>query len=197
MIDPRRRHPRYRVQLAVRYETAAKFIEQYVENISIGGVFVAGAHQLPLHEVVEVVMTLPDAGTWQIGARVVFLLDEATARRAGREPGAGFEIVAKQPGFDEALYGYLLRLDRRREHAVIAGPVPGIEVIADAGYRTLPLAAPSVVAAQLATDKKVLGLVVPPSLAPSYRSFCAGAQLWTATTPDEMRDIISRLDCFL
>src|SRR4051812_34914647 len=105
-----RRHPRFAVHLAVKYATAAEFVADYIENLSAGGLFIAGAQHLKLHDLVDVVLDLPGHGQWRVVGKAVFLLDPETARRAGRKPGVGLEIVTKPPGFDDALVGYLFRL---------------------------------------------------------------------------------------
>ena len=38
-----RRFPRFDVRLAVRYSSASEFVNDYVENLSQGGLFIAGA----------------------------------------------------------------------------------------------------------------------------------------------------------
>src|SRR5262245_16415864 len=134
-----RRHPRYGVHLAVRYSNAAEFVTDYIENLSTGGLFIAGANRLPLFTETDVEVELPGQGNWTVRAKSVFLIDDAAAETMGRQAGAGFQITTKPPGFDDALLGYLLRLGRRRDHAVMVGQIPGVELVRDAGYRVIPL----------------------------------------------------------
>ena len=192
-----RRFPRYAVHLAVTYSNAAQFVADYIENLSAGGLFIAGAHQLTLEQVVNVTIALPGRGEWQIVAKAVFILDPQLAKQTGRKAGAGMEIVGKPPGFDDALLGYLVRLGRRREHAVIAAEIPGASAIADAGYQLLPLGAPADVARALASaSSNVVAVIVPPSFVTTYRQ-AAGERLFAATTPDEIADALARIDSLL
>jgi Tfp pilus assembly protein PilZ len=192
-----RKHPRYLVHLSVRYGTAADFVADYVENLSLGGLFIAGARDLHLNQRVAVSVELPDQGTWQVVGKVVFVLSREAAAAAGRKPGAGLEILKKPPGYDDALLGYLLRLGRRRDHAVIAADIPGIDAITAAGYRLLPLCMPAELVTLLADPAKaVIAVVVPPSLAPAYQD-AAGERLFTAVTPDAVHEIVGRIDSLL
>jgi hypothetical protein len=196
-----RRHPRYGVRLSVRYTNAEQFVNDYVENLSEGGLYIAGAHQLPLHAETDVHIELPGQGTWTVRAKSVFVIDDAAGRQSGRKPGAGLEIVDKPPGFDDALLGYLLRLGRRREHAVMVGEVPGIELIKDAGYRVIPLQSEDEVAFALADDDaKIAGIVVPSSQVQMYRDRLGekGKSLvFQAASDDDVVDILARIDSLL
>jgi hypothetical protein len=200
-MSEQRRHPRYGVHLAVRYANAEAFVNDYVENLSAGGLFIAGANKLPLFTETEVHIELPGQGDWVVRAKSVFLIDEDAAQRMGRKAGAGFEITHKPPGFDDALLGYLLRLGRRREHAIMVGDVPGVHLITDAGYRVLPLESEDEVAIALANDDaKIVAIMVPMSLASPYRDRLGekGKSLvFPATSIDDIVDILARIDSLL
>lgn len=200
-MSEQRRHPRYGVHLAVRYTNAEQFVTDYVENLSAGGLFIAGANQLPLFTETAVTIDLPGQGEWTVRAKSVFVIDDEAAQRMGRKAGAGFEILDKQPGFDDALLGYLLRLGRRREHAVMVGEVPGMSQITDAGYRVIALESEDEVAITLANDDaKIIAIIVPPSLAAPYRDRLGekGKSLvFPATSVDEVNDILARIDSLL
>lgn len=192
-----RQHPRFDVHLVVRYASAAEFVSDYVENLSLGGLFIAGANHLVFRQLVEVSLELPSQGTWRLVARAVFILTPEAAARAGRKPGAGLEIVKKPSGFDDALLGYLLRLGRRRDHAVVAAEIPGIEAFVNAGYRLLPLCMPADLQRLLADPTTpVIAVIVPPSLVPSYQEIVRD-RLFTAVTPDDVQEILSRIDSLL
>ena len=201
MAAEQRRHPRYGVRLSVRYTNAEQFVNDYVENLSAGGLYIAGANQLPLHAVTEVQIELPGQGTWTVRAKSVFVIDAEAALKSGRRAGAGFEIVDKPPGFDDALLGYLLRLGRRREHAVMVGQVPGVALITDAGYRIIPLESEDEVAFALADEAaKVVAIVVPASQVQPYRDRLGekGKLLvFPAATDDDVIDILARIDSLL
>jgi Tfp pilus assembly protein PilZ len=196
-----RRHPRYGVHLAVRYTNAEDFVNDYVENLSAGGLFIAGANKMELFTETVVTIELPGQGEWTVRAKSVFIIDAEAAARMGRRAGAGFEIVDKPPGFDDALLGYLLRLGRRREHAVMVGEVPGVTLVTDAGYRVLPLESEDEVAIALANDDdKIVAIIVQPALVKPYRDRLGekGKLLvFAASTDDEVIDILARVDSLL
>lgn len=201
MSTEQRRHPRYGVHLAVRYSNAEQFVTDYIENLSAGGLFIAGAHQLPLFTETDIQIELPGQGEWTVRAKSVYLIDETAAQRLGRKAGAGFEINVKPPGFDDALLGYLLRLGRRREHAVMIGEIPGTELITDAGYRVIPLESEDEVAIALANDDaKIIAIIVQPALVTPYRDRLGekGKSLvFPATSQAEVIDILARIDSLL
>src|SRR5689334_7058980 len=139
-MKEQRRDPRYGVRLAVRYTNAEQFVTDYVENLSKGGLYIGGATGLALDTETDVHIEQPGQGSWTVRGRVQFVLDEQAAAGGNRKPGAGLAIVDRPPGFDDALLGYLLRLGRRRERAVmIADDMVGRSLVEDAGYRVLPL----------------------------------------------------------
>ena len=196
-----RRHARYGVRLSVRYTNAEQFVNDYVENLSEGGLYIAGANQLPLHSETDIHIELPGQGTWTVRGKSVFVIDEMAGKASGRKPGAGFELVGKPAGFDDALLGYLLRLGRRREHAVMVGEIPGIRLIEDAGYRVLPLQSEDEVAFALAEeDAKIVGVVLPSSQVQPYRDRLGekGKSLvFAAASDDDIVDILARIDSLL
>ena len=196
-----RRHPRYGVHLAVRYSNAEEFVTDYMENLSADGLFIAGANRLPLFTETDVQVELPGQGDWTVRAKSVFLIDDAAAERMGRKAGAGFRIISKPPGFDDALLGYLLRLGRRRDHAVMVGQIPGVELIRDAGYRVVPLESEDEVAIALANDDaKIIAIIVQASLVTPYRDRLGekGKSLvFSASGIADVHDILARIDSLL
>lgn len=195
-----RRYPRYGVHLAVRYANAEQFVNDYVENLSIGGLYLAGAHTLPLLTETDVVIELPGQGSWTVRAKSVFIIDENAARTSGRRAGAGMEITTKPPGFDDALLGYLLRLGQRRDHSVMVGDIAGIRVITDAGYRVIALEAPEE-AAKLVDDLlvKLIAVLVPTDQVDHYMvGMGASASLVIGIKSEgEMPDVLARIDSLL
>jgi PilZ domain-containing protein len=199
--NEQRRHPRYGVHLAVRYSNAEDFVTDYMENLSADGLFIAGANRLPLFTETDVQVELPGQGNWTVRAKSVFLIDDTAADKMGRKAGAGFKIVAKPPGFDDALLGYLLRLGRRRDHAVMVGEIPGVDLIRDAGYRVVPLESEDEVAIALANDDaKIIAIIVQASLVTPYRDRLGekGKSLvFAASSIAEVHDILARIDSLL
>lgn len=189
------------MHLAVRYTNAEQFVADYVENLSIGGLFIAGAHKMPLLTETDVQVELPGQGSWTVRAKSVFIIDENAARTSGRKAGAGMEITGKPPGFDDALLGYLLRLGQRRDHSVMVGDVAGIRVITDAGYRVIGLESPEE-AASLLDDVlvKLVAVLLPPDQIDEYmtRMGSRGAALVIGVKNEgDMPDILARIDSLL
>lgn len=195
-----RRHPRYGVHLAVRYSNAEQFVTDYVENLSIGGLFIAGAHQLQLLTETDVNIELPGQGSWNVRAKSVFIIDDNAAKASGRTAGAGMEIISKPPGFDDALLGYLLRLGQRRDHSIMVGDIPGIRVITDAGYRVVPLEGPAE-AANLVRDTlvKLVAVLVPTDQVDHYvtRMGAHGSLVIGVRDETDMPDVLARIDSLL
>ncbi len=185
----------------VRYTNAEAFVADYVENLSVGGLFIAGANQLPLFTETDVHVELPGQGNWTVRAKSVFLIDATAAKATGRKAGAGFQILDKPPGFDDALLGYLLRLGRRRDHSVMVGEVAGKRIVTDAGYRLIELASPEKAAASAADeDAKLVAVLVPPAQVDEYKRAVGerGAELVHAVRNEaDIPDILARIDSLL
>jgi len=69
--NEQRRDHRYRVHIGVKYGIAEQFVADYAENLSIGGLFIEGAHNLQLYERVEFEIDLPGLGHWRVVAKTV------------------------------------------------------------------------------------------------------------------------------
>jgi hypothetical protein len=176
-------------------------VTDYVENLSSGGLFIAGANQLPLFTETDVQIELPGQGSWTVRAKSVFLIDAAAAKASGRKPGAGLVILDKPPGFDDALLGYLLRLGQRRDHSIMIGGVPGVRLIEDAGYRVIGLEPPQIAAA-LADDPlvKLVGVLVGPELVAQYRAGLGSRGndlVYAVTSENEIADFLARIDSLI
>lgn len=202
MGNDQRRHPRYGVHLAVRYTNAEQFVSDYVENLSAGGLFLSGGHQLPLSTETDVQIELPGQGNWTVRAKVMFLIDPTAATASGRKAGAGMEILEKPPGFDDALLGYLLRLGRRRDHAVMLGEgVIGAQMFVDAGYRILPLESEDEVAIALSDETSAIAaIVLPPSLYQPYKDRLGErgkAVVFAVGSIEDVHDVLARIDSLL
>ena len=197
-----RKHPRYSTRLAVRYTNAEQFVTDYVENLSAGGLFITGAHQLPIASETDVQVELPGQGSWTVRARVAFLVDPTAAETTGRKAGAGMQIIDKPPGFDDALLGYLLRLGRRRDHTIMLGEgVIGAQLFTDAGYRVVPLEGEDEVAFALADgDAAIVAIVLTPTMVAQYRDRLGErgkSVVFSAVSIEDVHDILARIDSLL
>lgn len=164
---------RYLVRLAVRFVEARDYVIEYAENLSRGGLFVAGAQHLEPLEKVTIRVDLPGFGAYEVECRVAHTLSEERAAKLGRRPGAGFAIMAAPEGFEQALSQYLLVLGRRRDATVAVADDAAAELLAAAGYRVERTVTPAALEAALATMPEPLAVVVPEAEAPAYRAAVA------------------------
>ena len=167
--DSDRRDTRYRVHLSVRFDTAMEFVVEYAENLSRGGIFVRGAHTLPVNSEQKMVLELPGFQEFKVLATVVHVLPPELAEKVDRKPGAGFAITKAPKGFQKALRSYLQQLGRRRDCLVFAGDEPIRHVLEAAGYRSQVIPLPvKLIRALQNPPAKVLGVVVSRPDVPEY-----------------------------
>lgn len=171
-----RKHERFRVFLSVSFGTAEDFVREYAENLSKGGLFIRGAHEVELLSDYSIHIALPGFEPFQIRAQAVHILDPATAELAGRKPGAGFSITEAPADFHDALSAYLQRLGRRRDAVVLVDEPIGQALVEAAGYQVRPLPPAGELVAEVArSDVPVLGVIVSRGRAAGYREAAAAA----------------------
>ncbi|MFH0903413.1 MAG: PilZ domain-containing protein [Pseudomonadota bacterium] len=197
--NPPSRDQRYKVHLQVRYGSAMDFVEEYAENLSRGGLFVAGAQSLSPRQEVTIEICLPGAGAFRIKAEVAHILGEEAARTLGRRPGAGLAITDAPPGFADELSRYLMRLGRRHDTVVIVGDARCSSAIAKAGYQVLPLPPPDELTAAIARcEQQVVAVLVPQTEVAFYAPVASivGADdlLFVVDPSAAVDDILARLD---
>jgi hypothetical protein len=194
-----RKDPRYQVSLQVRYRSARDFVLEYAENLSAGGLFVAGATDLePLQEL-PVEIELPGAGSFRITAQVAHLVSAEVAARIGRKPGAGLAIIDAPKGFREALSAYLMRLGRRADHLVLCRLGVVLDIFIEAGYQAIRAPEPEQLPAVIARSRvPVVGVVVSSTQAARYRSEAleagAGDIVHVIDHPRQFDAVLARLD---
>ena len=197
-----RRYPRQRVHLRVKFLRACDFVEQYAENLSAGGVFIAGAEGLALGDEVTLELELPGFGSYSVVASAAHVVTAAQATTSRRQ-GIGFEIRKGPPGFKEALMTYLTRLGRRAEMIVLVSQDPWRELIAEAGYGVWPLPHPQGLVSVIAMcESPIAGIVVPAALESMYASALAFIGRDSSTVipvepGDEPEPVLERLDTSL
>ncbi len=149
------------MHISVRYEKARDFVVEYARNLSVGGLFVRGAHDLePLSEV-NVDVELPGFKSFRILCQVAHVVSPEMAVATDNNPGAGLAILESPPDFNEALGSYLRRLGRRRDFCVLVIDEACRTLLEDAGYRAVPAPpASQLVAAIARSDVPVIGVVV-------------------------------------
>jgi CheY-like chemotaxis protein len=165
----RRHERRYRVHLAP-IAGAALGDEPLIEDLSLGGMFVRGAHHLRLCDRVEVEVGFPgEAQRFAVAAEVAFVLTPPGAEQYDRHSGAGFAFVAADARFTAALAAYLRRLDRRCDHLILSSDELCRELAREAGYRAEPTPPPAELP-QLLADRSVAAIIVPRAEAERYRA---------------------------
>jgi hypothetical protein len=185
--------------MRVRYQSARAFVEEYAENLSAGGLFIAGATDLePLQEV-PVELELPGAGMFRVVTQVAHVMTTEMAAKLGRSAGAGVAVIKAPPGFQEALSAYLMRLGRRADHLVLCGHDGIGAILAEAGYQVATAPPPAELAAAIARSKvPVVGVVVASERAPAYRAAAARAGaadvVHEMNTASEADKLLVRLD---
>jgi len=167
---------RARVHLEVRFKTAAEFVTEYAENLSVGGLFVRGEYDVERLESVGVDLTLPGPETFSLGAQVMHIIDADDAVRLGRQPGVGLAISERPPGFTESLQAYLRKLGSRRDVSVLASEETARTLLDAAGFGTTEAVPPEdIVAAIARSDVPIIAVIVPTATADAYREALAAA----------------------
>ena len=172
MAKKDRAHTRHDVVMAVKFGSAEEFVTEYAENISVGGLFLRQGHTLEPLSIVTVEMNLPGFGNFEVQARVAHVLDQETADRFGREPGAGMQLVEVPEGFDDAMMAYLGRLGKRRDCLVLVSEEKTHKFLKDAGYRVEETNL-SIIPTQVLGEVPILSLIVAKGAASMYRDVIA------------------------
>jgi hypothetical protein len=197
-----RQSDRYRVHLRVSYQSAADFVREFAENLSAGGMFIAGATGLAPLEQVGIEVELPGFGNYRVKAEVAHVLDETTAERLGRTAGAGVAIIDAPPDWQEALSGYLQRLGSRADRLVLVSDPELRLALAATGYQTGAAPAPGgLVAAVARSEIQVHAVVVRSAEVDAYRAEAAKAGdpdlVHAAGGPADLDLLLAALDSLL
>ncbi len=181
------REERFRVHVEVRFQNALDFVVEYAENLSRGGVFVAGAQGLAPRAEVSCDLALPGLGRFTVLAEVAHVLSAEAAAKLGRSPGAGLQITRSPPGFQDAMSTYLKRLGRRRDTVVMTSDLTCGRFLSSAGFLVRPLPAPEVLmAALIASAEPVAALLVPPGRWSEYHGLHMVTPDLVVPVPEEL-----------
>jgi hypothetical protein len=197
-----RQHHRHRVHLAVRYARAHEFARAYAEDLSRGGLFIAGAYDLEPLEEVQVDIELPGFGTFSISAEAAHIIRPDRAFQLHCTPGTGMAITEAPDGFHAALTAYLQRLERRAKFVVFVSDEMLRALLANAGYQARPAPDPADLGDVLAqTEAPVCGIVVAREDVEEYRAAAEVADahdvviaVESADDADEADEILALLD---
>jgi uncharacterized protein (TIGR02266 family) len=89
----RRSHTRERIKIRVQYRTVQRLREEWVQNISHGGIFIRSMIPLDLHQEVEVSLYLPnEEQPITLIGEVVRIVTEEEADKRGILPGFALEF---------------------------------------------------------------------------------------------------------
>ncbi len=108
--DQRRVHPRFSVDLEVSVGSDHNFYAGFLENMSVGGLFIA-THQLQKSgSIIDVNIQLPDQPEPIRGRGEVRWIREYN-ERSNVPPGMGIRFIELAPGAKEAIEGFLSQRD--------------------------------------------------------------------------------------
>lgn len=115
-----RRHARFSTLLKVRYRSLPALFDEFVTNISEGGLFVRTDSPLPLEAEVELSVQFPDGSEQLVRGHVVRVVTPAEAADQKCIPGIGIRFTETSDGFAAAT-GQLLQdyLHRPRRVLVV------------------------------------------------------------------------------
>jgi len=89
-----RRETRFEKILKVMFDRPEDLLEQYTQNISLGGLFVVTEAPPSLNSMAEIHIMLPEImKVVHAEVRVVHLIDRLTAERFGMNPGVGVQFI--------------------------------------------------------------------------------------------------------
>jgi uncharacterized protein (TIGR02266 family) len=92
--------PRVQTRLQVGWSSPREFLVAYSENISRGGIFVATQNPPPVHEMVELLLELPDGqAPAKTNAEVVQCVTAEQAQATGKTAGAGLQFIGGDEDF--------------------------------------------------------------------------------------------------
>jgi len=95
MSDHARQDKRYpsKHQLIVQCSSWAEFAQLYATDVSKGGMFIATDEQMPLLSEIALSLRLPEGHEVALRAKVVHLIDAASAAAAGKSAGVGVQFI--------------------------------------------------------------------------------------------------------
>lgn len=90
----RREHQRFETRIKVRFESREALLDEYVHNISHGGIFIATSKPKQLNEVLSLVLIHPETGQeMMLEGEVVRVVSEEEAKRTGQKQGMGIRFL--------------------------------------------------------------------------------------------------------
>ncbi len=101
----RREHKRYEARIRVRFGSKEALVEEYIRNISHGGIFICTSEPKPIDEKIMVILTHPDSGEDMLmqGEVVRVVSEEDAKQRPGRKVGMGVKFTEMDEATREQL----------------------------------------------------------------------------------------------
>jgi len=94
----RRQHARVEARLRVKFQSKEALVEEYIQNISHGGIFIASANPKQVGEEITVILTHPDtAQELMLRGEVARVVSPADAQALGIQPGMGIKFLDLEP----------------------------------------------------------------------------------------------------
>ena len=103
----RRRSRRVPVEIQIRYETADGFFQDYIRNLSLGGIFIQTPQPLPMNTKLKVQFSLPDMPVPIVADGVVVHTLRVGQAKNASACGMGIKFAELEPSSKQELEAYL------------------------------------------------------------------------------------------
>ena len=103
----RRRASRVPVEIQIQYETADGFFQDYMRNLSLGGIFIETPKPLPMNTKLKVQFSLPDMTAPIVADGVVVHTLRLGQPKNPSVSGMGIKFSELEPSSKEMLESYL------------------------------------------------------------------------------------------
>jgi uncharacterized protein (TIGR02266 family) len=103
----RRRTRRVPVEIQIQYETADGFFQDYMRNLSLGGIFIETSKPLPMNTKLKVRFSLPDMSDPIVADGVVVHTLRLGQPKNPSVSGMGIRFSELEPSSKEMLESYL------------------------------------------------------------------------------------------
>ncbi len=106
----RRKYPRVPVRIRIQYRVADQFFTDYIQNLSLGGIFVETTEPLPVHTALKVQFSLPAMEEPIVADGVVVHRVEINRGKGKAASGMGIRFSQLDERNKRALEAYLQKL---------------------------------------------------------------------------------------
>lgn len=108
--DERRKHPRVPVRIRIQYRVADRFFTDYIQNLSMGGIFVETTDPLPVHTALKVQFALPSLEKPIVADGVVVHRVEISGGKSRAASGMGIRFSQLDERSKRTLEAYIQKL---------------------------------------------------------------------------------------